>query len=110
MVEGLWTVDFISNLNMQGSGVFVLTSDNRILGGDNGYYYIGDYKATGEDISGQIDVIRFDQSCVSVFGNVEQFNLKFNGKLVSDCELSATAFLGDTPNSIVLRAYKKESL
>ena len=57
MVEGLWTIKFITNVNTWGSGVLVLTKEHRILGGDAGYYYIGTYNMEATKITGKIEII-----------------------------------------------------
>jgi hypothetical protein len=42
-MEGLWTVEFGSNAGLFGSGVVVLR-DGKIQGGDEAYYYEGEYE------------------------------------------------------------------
>ena len=83
MVEGLWAIDFVTNINTWGGGVLVLTPEGRILGGDMGYYYIGKYDIHDDKISGTIDIIQFNPQCVSVFGDVSNFELQFEGSLDS---------------------------
>jgi T3SS negative regulator,GrlR len=46
MLDGLWTAEFGSSTGMFGSGVAVF-ADGKILGGDNLYYYTGEYKLQG---------------------------------------------------------------
>ena len=41
MFDGLWTVEFSTENGEYGRGVIVIIK-NRILGGDGGYYYVGD--------------------------------------------------------------------
>ena len=53
MIDGLWTVEFISTLNRSGKGVLVL-NNGKIFGGDEGYYYSGTYQTNGNKIEGKI--------------------------------------------------------
>jgi len=80
MVNGLWIVEFISTLNRFGFGVIVL-NNGRLLGGDAGYYYSGEYDINDNMIQGKINVIRFDENSISVFGDIDQFSLKFSGQI-----------------------------
>lgn len=96
MVDSLWTVHFSSNLKMFGSGVLILEDDKRLLGGDAGYYYIGKYELTGSKIMGELDVIRYEPSHISVFGNLGSFHIKFKGQLSED-EFIAVGSIPDIP-------------
>ncbi len=110
MVNGLWTVEFRSTLNMVGKGVLVLVNDSRLLGGDSGYYYSGNFKVDNNTVSGTMDVTRFDENSVSVFGDIERFSLTFEGT-VSGASINGWAALKDRP-SIRIRfvCNKKEAL
>jgi len=109
MVDGLWTVEFSSALNLFGSGVVVL-HEKRLLGGDAGYYYSGQYDVKNNTIRGEIDVIRFDQNSISVVGDVDQFGLTFTGQLSED-EFTGVAEVRDKPGlTINIRCRRKESL
>ena len=78
-VEGLWIVHFNSNLGMFGNGVLILEPDKSLLGGDSGYYYTGKYERTGSDITAELNVIRYEPSSISVFGNLGSFHLNLKG-------------------------------
>lgn len=109
MIDGLWTVEFISTINRSGKGVAVFTK-GRLLGGDEGYYYSGTYNVEGLRISGKVNVIRFDPQIISVFGNVDHFTLTFSGDF-NDYHLSAAATLDDNPKyQIRFVAHKKEDI
>jgi hypothetical protein len=110
MVEGLWTIKFISSLNLWGGGVIVLTKEKRILGGDAGYYYIGSYTVTDNRIEGNADIIRFDPQYISVFGDVSNFRLTFNGILKNN-EFLMTAQSPNFPGySLKIEGNKKMDL
>ena len=89
--DGLWVVEFGSSLGLFGRGVMILNGQ-RILGGDVGYYYSGNCKVDDDRINGKINVIRFDQNSISVFGDIDSFILTFNGTIDgSDIIASATS-------------------
>lgn len=108
MVDGLWTIEFISTISRAGAGVIVLR-DNRLLGGDNGYYYTGDYSVTNSIISGSVNVTRFNPLIISVFGDIDNFSLTFNGNLSEDDTIEGTASREGMPDlRIQIRCKKKE--
>jgi len=109
MVDGLWTVEFSSALNLYGSGVLVLHK-KRLLGGDAGYYYSGKYDVKNNTICGEVDVIRFDENSISVVGDLDQFCLTFTGQLSED-EFTGVAEVKNKPGLMVnIRCRRKESL
>lgn len=106
MIEGLWTIEFVSDLGLAGKGVIVI-KENQLLGGDAGYYYVGKYSLEGSEMTGEIDVIRFSESGVSVFGNVPQFTLHLIAEVTKD-RLSGTAtFKGQPTLAMKFKAEKK---
>ncbi|MHC4509421.1 MAG: hypothetical protein ACYTAO_10765 [Planctomycetota bacterium] len=111
MIDGLWTIEFISLDNLYGAGVLVL-KDGRLLGGDAGYYYSGEYREKGEKIQGVATITRFEPNSISVFGNYGQFTLCFSGKLEQNC-LHGEAWLQDDPSrskGIRIECKKKEDI
>lgn len=79
MIDGLWTIEFMSLDNLYGAGVLVL-KDGRLLGGDAGYYYSGEYKENEDKITGVATITRFEPNSISVFGNYDQLELCFSVK------------------------------
>ncbi len=80
MFDGLWTVEFRSTNNDYGRGVVVI-NQNRILGGDDGYYYTGTCDINNNTIQGSINIIRYDVNSISVFGNIDHFELNIEGDI-----------------------------
>ncbi len=78
MIEALWSVEFASNVQMQGAGVAVFET-GRILGGDAGYYYIGSYKIKDSHITADIRVVNYRGGPTSIFGPIPEFNLRVAG-------------------------------
>ena len=80
MFDGLWTVEFISTVNHYGKGVLIVNGC-RLLGGDDGYYYSGTCNVTDNKIQATINVIKFDPNSISVFGDIDHFQLILNGEI-----------------------------
>ena len=78
MLEALWSVEFVSNVNDFGAGVVVLET-SRVLGGDSQYYYVGTFKLEGKTMHASIQVTHFAGPASSVFGPQRQFNLQLSG-------------------------------
>jgi hypothetical protein len=77
--NGLWTVSFknrITPTNGMGSGVVVI-KDNKIVGGDSGFYYYGKYDTDNKKNSliGTIKIVQYNQNNVSIFGNLLNFSI-----------------------------------
>lgn len=79
MLEALWSVEFVSNLNIFGSGVVVFET-GRIFGGDGQYYYTGKYEVKNGLLNGEIDVVYYSGEPWSVFGTLKQFSLSLSGQ------------------------------
>lgn len=80
MINGLWTVEFISTHKRYGKGVLII-NENRLLGGDEGYYYTGNCNITDNIITGTITIIRYDRNIISVFGDIDKFELNISGQI-----------------------------
>src|SRR3990167_1716904 len=106
MFNGLWTIEFISTMNRFGAGVLVL-NNGRLLGGDNGYYYLGNYDVNDDNIRGTVAIIRFNKNVVSVFGDIDQFSLTFAGQIKPD-SVEAVASFDNTPDLQIRIICKKK--
>lgn len=78
MIEGLWAVRFlgVGDPTMELNGGVVVIETDRLLGGDSGYYYVGELTpngAHGWDV--KLSVQRHDSSIVSIFGDVDTIHL-----------------------------------
>ncbi len=79
MLEGLWTIEFVSNLGTQGAGVVILES-GRILGGDSSYYYRGTFEVKNKTVEAQMEGSHYSGEAHSIFGFRHKFKLKLSGK------------------------------
>jgi hypothetical protein len=106
MFNGLWTVEFISTLNRFGYGVIVLNS-GRLLGGDNGYYYSGNYEIKDNRIQGKVAITRYNPSVISVFGEINNFSLSLTGHITSN-SIEAVGSFDMKPNLKIKIICKKK--
>jgi len=86
-MQGLWTIEFGSNVGVYGSGVIVLR-DGKIKGGDASYYYDGSYEEPNpaspnpSKFKAKIAVKPFLPGAISVFKTYgEDFTLDLEGTL-----------------------------
>jgi hypothetical protein len=49
-IDGLWTAEFGSSLGSFGGGVAIF-QNGKISGGDGTYFYVGNYKIQGKELS-----------------------------------------------------------
>lgn len=89
MIEGLWTAEFGSSTGVFGGGVAVL-QDGKVMGGDGGYYYVGEYTLTNGIFRATIQVKPFIQNYESVFQTMNQpFTLDLSGSVLDENLLKA---------------------
>jgi hypothetical protein len=84
VMDGLWTAEFGTSAGMFGGGVVVF-QNGRVLGGDGTYYYVGDYKLTGNEFQATIKSSPFIKGAASVFKTVgHDLTLEITGSLVDE--------------------------
>ena len=104
MVEGLWSVEFTradggAEDDDQGSGVVVLETQ-RVLGGDYGYTYIGNYEVAGGMMTVDVQITPFINEAASVFAGVEPgdpYDLQLSGH-ATDNEIQLAGHLKNDPS------------
>jgi hypothetical protein len=65
MMDGLWTAEFGSSTGGFSGGVVVLR-DGKLMGGDAGYYYLGDYQIREKSFQATIQVFPLRNMRVSL--------------------------------------------
>lgn len=80
MLEGLWSVEFVSNLNVLGAGVVVFETE-RLYGGDSGYFYVGRYSSKQGQVTGEAEITHYAGAPNSIFGSARQFKVQLTGKV-----------------------------
>ncbi len=88
MFDGLWVIEFKTDYDF-GYGVLVFNG-SQVLGGDFGYYYSGRINTTG-NMSGEVNVIRFNPNAASVFGDVDSFTLLLKDGTINENSFKANA-------------------
>ena len=79
MLEALWSVEFVSNLEAVGAGVAVFET-GRVFGGDSQYYYLGSFRVVNGVAKADIEVNHYFGPLSSIFGPLTKFNLKLTGQ------------------------------
>ncbi len=99
----LWTVEFISNHQIFGSGVAVF-DDGRIFGGDSRYYYLGNFQPKDDNfITAEIKGMHFAEQPYSIFGDRKEFFLSLSGKFNFPVMELGGYVIGDPQLTMVLR-------
>ena len=83
MVEGLWSVEFISTEGGRGAGVVILETQ-RIFGGDSQYFYLGKYEVKYQKLEAEIEVTHYSGEPNSIFGRENNFWVKITGEFKGD--------------------------
>ena len=78
MQNGIYHVNFSSSLSSAGTGIVVI-KDGSVNGGDDGYLYTGLLLADGSQVSGKLQIKRWNASATSVFGPLDIFDLNLVG-------------------------------
>ena len=81
-MDGLWTANFTGmQSSAQAGGGVVVFEDDKILGGDAGYYYTGDVETRDDEVHSRVRITPFVPSYPSVFGTIgREFTLILSGK------------------------------
>lgn len=109
MLEALWSVEFVSNLERFGAGV-VIFETGRVYGGDSAYYYIGRVQVKNGAVEADIEVIHYAGQPFSIFGPFNRFNLKLTGK-IQEPIMELQGFLIENPvMKILVRLTKRAEL
>lgn len=108
MVDGFWIVRTIVS---QGTGgaVVILTS-GKLLGGDNGFYFMGTYYADQVSMKAHVTVHNFDPAVPSIFGITGEYELEVSATVQGDTMVGTAMLAGQPTKSIGLRLEKKSNL
>lgn len=67
---------------MRGEGLAVF-KDETINGGDHAYLYLGSYKEAGDSVTAKLKIKKWNNSAISVFGPLKDFDLELQGNFQS---------------------------
>jgi hypothetical protein len=83
-MDGLWTAEFGSSLGIFGGGVVVF-QNGKLVGGDGGYFYVGEYTLNGAALQATLKISPFIEGYESVFKTAGQdISLKLVGTLTDE--------------------------
>jgi hypothetical protein len=87
MKPGIYYVTFSSaSTQNAGEGIAVF-KDNKVNGGDIGYFYRGSYSIKDSIITARLQIHRWNPVVTSVFGSYAEFELEVTGSVTADSEL-----------------------
>ncbi len=108
MVESLWIVQY-EGTQGEGVGVVVLVQ-GRVLGGDMGYTYEGNYVIKDNWIAASVRVANFLPNIASVLGTVGDFDLELKAPIKENVIHATMSVVGRPGMSIVAKLTKKANL
>ena len=108
-IEALYSVEFLSNQNIFGSGVAILETQ-RVLGGDANYTYIGDYHVQNNIFTARVNVSLYGNNPFSIFGNRRQFTLILSGNASAQTFDAQGQIENEPQNRIVIRLTRRAEL
>jgi hypothetical protein len=83
----------------------------KSLGGDNGFTWVGTYRADDRLIKGRVHVVNFDPSVPSVLGIPGDYEMHFSGNIIQADAITGTVMLANQPqHSLPLRLMKRANL
>lgn len=83
MIDGFYTVSFLSNFGFSGTGVAVF-KDGKVYGGDSEMTYLGQYSVDSNEVSATLAISKYSDhaNLASVVG-LNNFHLKIQGQLAA---------------------------
>lgn len=78
MIEALYGIEFVSNVDDSGYGVVVFET-GRMLGGDSSFVFVGSYQISNGDIAAEVKCTNDRGVFQSIFGDIKEFTLKLFG-------------------------------
>ncbi len=110
MIEGLWSMVFVTNKGSFGGGVVVFDT-LRLFGGNSSYCYVGNYKVgPGGDMTAVAEVSQYIEGINSIFYPLTNFILDLAGKIETP-EFECIGNIREDPNqSIKVQLVKRAEL
>ncbi len=97
MIDGLWTAEFGSNTGGFGGGVVVI-QNGKLMGGDGGHFFSGEFKLIDKTFQAKINVSPFIDDYSSMFNTQNQpFTLDLAGSLINEREMKGQGYVLEQP-------------
>jgi T3SS negative regulator,GrlR len=111
MLEALWSVEFVSNQPMIGSGVAVIET-GRVLGGDSSFMYVGTIEIKDGQAHLKIKCTRYSNvfNMQSVLGPYNEFTILVSGPINRDVMTLQGKMIEDPSKQIVIKATRRQEL
>ncbi|HDS1132012.1 GrlR family regulatory protein [Stenotrophomonas maltophilia] len=97
MKDGIYHVNFSSNMQSMGDGVAVFKGQS-VNGGDAGYTYSGHLDGNDHGFASTLSIKRWNDFSESVFGALDEFRLQFTGKF-DDFGFDAEGYIVGQPQA-----------
>jgi hypothetical protein len=108
-VEGLWSINFVSNTSNYGAGIIVF-EDGHIRGGDQTYFYLGTYSLEARELRAKVKVTHYAGEPHSIFGTLSDFDVNLIGE-PSDSQMELVGYLAERPDAqLVVHLTKRGEL
>jgi hypothetical protein len=107
-IDGLWTVEFRTNVGDAGFGTIVL-ENGRVAGGDGGYYYLGSYALDGEKITAEVKIQQYNGVYASRSESPETATLKISGNVQGTRMMVSGQVVENPELEIAIRGIQRES-
>lgn len=108
MLEGLWIVQY-EGTQGEGAGVVVFVQ-GRVLGGDYGYTYEGNYVTKDGWLAASVHVANFLPNIASVLGFVGDFDVTLKAAVKATVIQGTMSVVGQPDLSITVRLTKRANL
>ena len=82
-MEGLWTIEFGSSVGMYG-GAVVFLENGKVMGGDSGYSYLGEFDMEGSNLRATIKASPFIADYENVFRTPGELTVEIVGLLTDE--------------------------
>lgn len=108
MIEGLWIVQYVG-LQGDDAGVVVFVN-GKVMGGDNGFTYVGEYAEHDNSITARVHVSNFQPAISSVLGIKGDFDLEMTIPFTGNVIQGAASLVGQPGPGVAIRLTRKASL
>ncbi len=108
MLEGLWIVQY-EGTQGEDAGVIVFTQ-GRVLGGDNGFTYEGNYVVKDGWVAASVHIAKFMPNVASVLGGDDDFDAEIKAPIRGTVVQGTLNVAGNPELGLAIRLTKKADL
>lgn len=99
MIEGLWSIIFVSENGSEGGGGVVVFESQRAFGGDTSMHYIGSYEVDRKSFKADIMVKRHNNYLESLI-DTDEGRVVIDGS-IENKEINGSAYLKDGSDKVL---------